>query len=158
MMRRLSQKDKTYSHCGIAEWEKDTLFVYHALGGELNPDQKIRRDPFRLFCNPYENRGFGVFRYKINDQQQKNIGNIARTFYADNIKFDLLFDLESDDKMYCSEFVYKTIERATGDSIKPGTTTFNHKKFIAVDNLFVNSFCTQIERVVFKTNTKNYSK
>jgi hypothetical protein len=57
VMRKLSQQDRTYSHCGIASWENDTLFVYHALGGDFNPDQKIRRDPFYLFCNPFENRG-----------------------------------------------------------------------------------------------------
>ena len=65
MMRLLSAKDKTYSHCGIASIEHDSLFVYHAIGGEWNPDQKLRRDPFEIFCNPYENRGFGIFRYKL---------------------------------------------------------------------------------------------
>src|SRR4026207_2159406 len=33
-LRQLSLTDKTYSHCGIASIEHDTIFVYHALGGE----------------------------------------------------------------------------------------------------------------------------
>src|SRR5258708_7441868 len=56
IMRNLCTQDKTYSHCGIASFENDSLFVYHAIGGEWNPDQKLRRDPFELFCNPFENR------------------------------------------------------------------------------------------------------
>src|ERR1700730_9567249 len=56
-MRQLSAHDKTYSHCGIASIEHDSLFVYHSIGGEWNPDQKLRRDPFEIFCNPFENRG-----------------------------------------------------------------------------------------------------
>src|SRR5438046_1469374 len=40
-MRQLSAKDKTYSHCGIASVEHDSIFVYHSIGGEWNPDQKL---------------------------------------------------------------------------------------------------------------------
>ncbi len=150
VMKKLSQHDKTYSHCGIASWENDTLFVYHALGGEWNPDQKLRRDQFELFCNPYENRGFGIFRYKINDVQQKNIITQAHRFYEQGVMFDMKFDLATDDRMYCSEFVYKTIEKATKDSIEFNTTILNHIKFVAVDNLFVNPFCNEIKRVAFR--------
>ena len=150
LMRKLSQNDKTYSHCGIASLENDTLFVYHALGGEWNPDQKLRRDPFELFCNPYENRGFGIFRYRINNVQQKNIINLAHQFYKQGVMFDIQFDLATDNRMYCSEFVYKTIEKATKDSVALSTNTFNHIKFVAVDNLFLNPFCHEIKRVVFR--------
>ncbi len=66
LMRLSSVNDKTYSHCGIAIFENDSLFVYHALGGEWNPDQKLRRDAFEVFCNSYENRGIGIFRYTLN--------------------------------------------------------------------------------------------
>ena len=41
--RRLSKKDKTYSHCGIAGIEHDLIFVYHSIGGEWNPDQATQR-------------------------------------------------------------------------------------------------------------------
>ena len=149
LMKNISQKDKTFSHCGIASWENDTLFVYHALGGEFNPDQKLRRDPFMLFCNPYENRGFGIYRYKINKNQEKSMIAIARKFYQEGVKFDMQFDLATDDRMYCSEFVYKTIKKATHDSVTLGTTTLNHIQFVAVDNLFVNPFCREIKRVLF---------
>src|SRR5664279_3877987 len=57
-MRDFCEKDKTYSHCGIASIEHDSIFVYHSIGGEWNPNQKLRRDPFDVFCNPFENRGF----------------------------------------------------------------------------------------------------
>ncbi len=48
-LRQLSFTDKTYSHCGIASIENDSIFIYHALGGEWNPDEKLRRDPIELF-------------------------------------------------------------------------------------------------------------
>jgi hypothetical protein len=148
-MRLLSTKDKTYSHCGIASIENDTLFVYHSIGGEWNPDQKLRRDPFEIFCNPYENRGFGIFRYKITSGEDVNLIKAVHKFYNKKIMFDLQFNLESDDRMYCSEFVYKAIEQATANKIVLPTTTINHTKFIAIDNLFINPFCSEIKRIVF---------
>lgn len=149
LMRRLSQEDQTYSHCGIASWERDTLFVYHALGGEWNPDQKLRRDLFEWFCNPYENRGFGIFRYQINKTQQHQIIAASQDFYRHGAKFDMQFDLATDDRLYCSEFVFKTIRKATNDSIALHTTTINHITFVAIDNLFLNPFCNEIKSVSF---------
>jgi hypothetical protein len=148
VMRRLSHRDKTYSHCGIASIENDSVFVYHAIGGEWNPDQKLRRDLFALFCNPYENRGFGIYRYSFNQEQKKEILQNARKFYKAGIMFDMQFNLDTDDRMYCSEFVYKAIKPA----LKLKTTTINHITFVAIDNLFPDTDCNEIKRVRFQGN------
>ena len=149
LIKNISAHDKTYSHAGIANWENDTLFVYHAMGGEWNPDQKIRRDPFELFCNPYENRGFGIYRYHISESQQKNIIAFIQDCYHRNITFDMQFDLDTDNKMYCTELVYKAIKRATSDSIHLITSTESNRTFVSVDDLFINPFCSQIKRISF---------
>ncbi len=148
-MRLLSTKDKTYSHCGIASYEHDSLFVYHSIGGEWNPDQKLRRDPFEIFCNPYENRGYGIFRYKLTPKENAKLINIVQSLYARGIMFDMQFDLATDDRMYCSEFVYKSVEKASNNKIILPTTTLHHIKFVAVDNLFINPNCVEIKRIVF---------
>ena len=148
-MRQLSAKDKTYSHCGIASIEHDSLFVYHSIGGEWNPNQKLRRDPFEIFCNPYENRGFGIFRYKLTPKENARLISIVHTLYTLGIMFDIQFDLASDDRMYCSEFVYKAVEQASHNKIVLPTTTLHHIKFVALDNLFINPDCVEIKRITF---------
>lgn len=150
MMRRLSLTDKTYSHCGIASLEHDTLFVYHAIGGEWNPNQKLRRDPFEFFCNPYENKGFGIFRYNLHNTGSGSLLTVVKNFYSAGIRFDMKFDLASDDRMYCSEFVYKAIKKATKNRITIPSTTLNSTEFIAVDNLYKNRYCVEVKRVLFK--------
>lgn len=149
MMKNLSQNDKTYSHSGIASRENDTLFVYHAMGGEWNPDQKIRRDPFELFCNPYENRGFGIFRYHLSPKQMKNYVEAAKLFYLKGVTFDMQFDLQSNDKMYCTEYIMKSLHYGSGNLIHIDTTLFNHFSFIAPDNLFLTRACRAIKQIVF---------
>ena len=148
-MRQLSSQDKTYSHCGIASIEHDSLFVYHSIGGEWNPDQKLRRDPFEIFCNPFENRGFGIFRYKLSPEENARLISVVQKFYKQGIMFDMQFDLASDERMYCTEFVYKAVEEASHNKISLSTTTFNHLKFVAPDNLFINPACIELKRVIF---------
>jgi hypothetical protein len=148
-MKQLSLTDKTYSHCGIASIENDTVFVYHSIGGEWNPNQKLRKDPFEFFCNPYENRGFGIFRYHLTPIEDSIFINVVHIFYKKEIKFDMQFNLATNDRMYCSEFVYKSLSKAINHKIILPTTTFNHIKFVAIDNLFINPLCKQIKRVVF---------
>ena len=149
-MRQLSAKDKTYSHCGIASVEHDSIFVYHSIGGEWNPDQKLRRDPFEIFCNPFENRGFGIFRYKLSPVENAKLKSVVQSFFAKGIMFDMQFDLASDERMYCTEFIYKAVEEASHHKIVFSTTLVNHIKFVATDNLFMNPACIEIKRVVFR--------
>jgi hypothetical protein len=63
--------------------------------------------------------------------------------------FDTQFNLASDDRMYCSEFVYKAIEQATNNKTVLPVTTINNIKFITLDNLFINPFCTEVKRVTY---------
>jgi hypothetical protein len=63
--------------------------------------------------------------------------------------FDMKFDLSSNERMYCSEFVYKSIKEACQNRISLPTTTINHIKFIAPDNLYINPKCVEIKRVIF---------
>jgi hypothetical protein len=148
-MRQLSAQDKTYSHCGIASIEHDSVFVYHSIGGEWNPDQKLRRDPFEIFCNPFENRGFGIFRYKMSPKENAGLISVVQKFYKERIKFDMQFDLASDERMYCAEFVYKAVEAASHNKIALSTTTLNHIRLVVPDNLYMNPACNEIKRVIF---------
>lgn len=148
-LRQLSFTDKTYSHCGIASIEHDTVFVYHSLGGEWNPDEKLRRDPLELFCNPEENRGFGVFSFNFTARQLKNLDSIVKAWYHNGLMFDMQFDLSTNDRMYCAEFVSKAISQCSGQQIHFSTSHINNFEFVAVDNIFLNSNCVEKKRVRF---------
>ena len=148
-LRQLSFTDKTYSHCGIASIEHDSVFVYHALGGEWNPDEKLRRDPVELFCNPIENRGFGIFTFNFNRQQQNNLDSVVRAWYKKGVMFDMKFDLKTDDRLYCAEFVSKAINTASKKQITFAVSKLNDFEFIAVDNIILHKNCSERMRVTF---------
>lgn len=147
LLRNLSQSDKTYSHCGIAKWENGKLFVYHIIGGEANPDGRIRKDSFAFFCNPYENSGFGVYRYSLSQSQVKQAFRRLQNFIDQDVRFDFSFDLHTDSLMYCSELVYKMLDTAANNFIP--LTVANNKKFVALDNLYLHNNAIKISRIVF---------
>ncbi len=149
-LRSLNQRDKTYSHCGIASIENDTVFVYHALGGEWNPDQKIRRDIFADFTEPYSNRGIGIYRYQLSSNEIKNLMITVKRLYEMGIMFDMKFDLQTNDRMYCAEFVYKAYVMGTDGKLKFNTSHIEKFSFIGVDDLFMQDLCSPKKNILYQ--------
>lgn len=149
-LKTLNRRDKTYSHCGIASLENDTVFIYHALGGEWNPDQKLRRDPFLVFAEPYSNTGIGVYRFDVFKPVKENVIKVTKDFFVNEVMFDMDFDLKTNNRMYCAEFIYKTFMKASHASL-----IFNHSRirdfeFIGVDDIFLHPLCKQQQQLEYK--------
>ena len=149
-LRSLNQRNKTYSHCGIASIENDSLFVYHALGGEFNPDQKIRRDRWEEFAEPFSNRGVGVFRFKILPPQVEATILTIRKYILADVTFDMDFDLATNEKMYCAEFVAKTYEKGSPEILVFPRSRIRAFEFIGVDDIFLHPACDSITSTVYK--------
>jgi hypothetical protein len=149
-LRSLNQRDQTYSHCGIANIENDSIFVYHALGGDFNPDQKILRQPLTVFAQPQDNRGIGIFRFSLSSIQLAGVIATAKRLFAEGRMFDMQFDLDTDDHLYCAEFVYKSLIWGTGNKLQFALSHIKGFTFIGVDDLFLNPLCVQQARIVYK--------
>ena len=149
-LRMLNRRNTTYSHCGIANIEHDSVFIYHSLGGEWNPNQKIRRDPLGDFSDPSSNKGIGVFRFNLQDSSISRLIAVVKEFYSRGVTFDMDFDLSTDDRMYCAEFVYKSYLKSSD-----GKMHFNHShiktfEFIGVDDIFLHPLCAMQQQIVYK--------
>ncbi|RFM27712.1 YiiX/YebB-like N1pC/P60 family cysteine hydrolase [Deminuibacter soli] len=145
-LRRLCRRDNTYSHCGIVNIENDSIVVYHALGGETSANQQLKREPLAVFCNGNSNKGFGIFRMPLTPAVYHRVDSMVHACYAAGLPFDMAFDLHTDDKMYCSEFVYKTFSRAFGNPHLFTTTTTGSLQYAGVDDIFLQPSCTAVAR------------
>ncbi|HSC53414.1 MAG TPA: YiiX/YebB-like N1pC/P60 family cysteine hydrolase [Phnomibacter sp.] len=143
MFRQMNKTDQRFSHAGIASIEQDSIFVYHAIGGEFNPDQKIKREPIYSFGHPADNKSLAIIRTKKPMKQRREIAARARSLYLQGIPFDMKFDYSTEDRLYCSEFVAKCIVRAVQDSSWLHFTHTGPLKFVAVDNLLLASIMQQ---------------
>lgn len=101
-----------YSHMGIVYLEGDQIFVYEAI-------QPVKSTPLHEWIARGKNKHYVVKRLKDGDEiltkevlsKMKKIGN-----RFEGKKYDLYFEW-SDERMYCSELVWKIYFEATGISI-----------------------------------------
>jgi len=150
MFSHTNQKNKSYSHCGLVMIENGYPFVYHSIGGEDNPNGRLRRDSASFFFSPANNLAFGIARFDMPDSTIERLKQIVREFYNEHRKFDVNFDLKTDDRLYCSEFVYKAVNKACRDTnyIKP--VSILGFSYVGIDNLFINPHAKLIWQVKFK--------
>ncbi|MEO7209533.1 MAG: YiiX/YebB-like N1pC/P60 family cysteine hydrolase [Chitinophagaceae bacterium] len=151
-LKQFCKKDDTYSHCGIILKENDSFFVYHAIGGEINPKQTLQREWLPWFCDGTSNEGIGIFRFNLNSVKLKREKKFIAEKYAAGILFDMDFNLKSDDKMYCSEFVAKTLMYAYQNNHLFDTTHIQQLDYFAVDNIYLNKNCREIHRFKYSSN------
>lgn len=144
VLMTFGQREKIYSHAGIVSVENGNVFVYHAIGGEENISNKLRKDSLADFCDPADAYAFGVYRTGLDDSQINSVMILASTYYKNGLQFDTKFDLSTDDKMYCTEFVYKIFKQALGNENYISLSTINGKQYIACDDLYCNAHCREI--------------
>ena len=150
ILAQMGRKNKSYSHCGIVMIENGYPFVYHSIGGEDNPDARLRRDSAKFFFSPLHNTALAIVRYELTNNQLDELGKIVRSYYRQRPKFDMKFDLKTDDKLYCAEFVYKAVNKAVKDTTYISTTTAAGYRFVGIDDLFVNPHAHIVWQSAFK--------
>jgi hypothetical protein len=150
MLAQMNRKDKTWSHCGIVMVENGYPFVYHSIGGEDNPDERLRRDSAAFFFSPFHNTHIAIVRYGLSAGETERLEKIVHQYYKARPRFDMNFDLGTDDKLYCSEFVYKAVNKAVNDSafIKPFTRS--GRRIVGIDDLFLNGHAQIMRETKFK--------
>jgi hypothetical protein len=163
-LKNFNRNDKKYSHAGIVVFDNGRPYIFHIVNGEENPDEKLKKDSLKGFCDPRKNFAYGIFRYEIKPGEIERLKNFIHQWYRQGIQFDSTFNLKTDDRMYCSEMIYKALAKATNKRILIETTkpTIREAKFfsaymhlpysytskleiIAVDNLYTNPYCSLIK-------------
>ncbi|MBK7097475.1 MAG: hypothetical protein IPH58_02750 [Sphingobacteriales bacterium] len=147
--RSFNRVDTGFSHCGIVILESDTAFVYHALGGIYNSSQNLMRQPIDSFCNPKQNDKVAFFRYGMNEGQINNLKNVVRKHFEHKLLFDMFFNFDTDDRMYCSEFVFKSLNAAMSGALTQILHTEKEPVFVSIDDLYLSRFAQPIKEIDF---------
>ena len=172
-LRDFSQHEKLYSHSGVALMHTGKMYIYSNMAGDINPNEIMRRDEVDSFLSPVHNVAAGVYRYDMTHDEIEKLKVIISDHYLKKLKFDMNFDLATDDKMYCAEMIAKAVERATGKRIVLAKSTINkelkrkylkkllekkivpsskaadQKEYLALDNLYLNPHCREVNKIIF---------
>jgi hypothetical protein len=173
IIREFCRTDKSYSHAGMVFFENGYPMIYHILPGDENPDEKLTRDSLMSFTPPRRNTGFAIYRYQLQPQELTDLRNIVHDWYNTGVKFDSLLNLENDDRLYCSELVYKAVKYATKGRITFDVTKatipelhiyskYTHvpiseikrNECVAMDNLYLHPSCSLVKKFTFTDTTQ----
>lgn len=139
-----STNDPQYSHSGIFRRKQGKPYVMHATGGEENVSNEMKWEPLELYCHPSAVFKFAVYRYDLPPEQLQHFLSLMDGYYKKGVEFDLDFDMYTDDKMYCSEMIYKALAIATNDENYVPLSEVLDKPYVAIDNLYLNDHCNLI--------------
>lgn len=144
-LRKFSKREAKYSHCGfITSGSDGKLYVYHSIGGNVNPESQLRKESISSFCNPLAAREFGFFRYDLTDKERAGIDSLASVYFGQRMEFDMKFSIEDDTKMYCSELIYNVLTVVTNNIEFLNLSVHNGKRYVAIDDLYLNNKCQKI--------------
>ena len=131
----MSDRASAYSHVGIVAFKNDTPFIVHVVPGEPdeNGEEKVKCEPPADFLNVEKADLFAVFRL---DDDEKHLSKIAAQkaldYYEKGLLFDKAFDFRSDEKLYCTELVWKAY-------LSAGINLTGNKFHVLTMNLFADS-------------------
>lgn len=168
-IKNFNRHDKSYSHAGIVLFENGYPYVFHIVNRDETPDERLRKDSLKQFCNPRNNSAFAIFRYEMKPEEIKRLKRLINVWYAKGIRFDHAFSLKTDNQMYCSEMVSKAVLQATHNRIAIKTTlltipealafsVYSHFPFsytsklrvVSIDDLYINPSCHLIKRYSYE--------
>ena len=142
--RNLSQTDKKYSHAGFIRVIDGKYWVCHYIDQENNKGLKI--ELLNDFIDQGKCNAFAVYHFNMNQQEKQNLSSIIYNSILYPLPFDNDFDLKSYDKLYCTEWISKSLMEAA--SLKIQTTKIAELEYVAPDNLYLSKNC----KLVYQCN------
>lgn len=142
-VRQLNEKDKSYSHSGIVIKRDGKDFVCN-----INPDEAgadtVRFEPLDSFINPHKNLSCALYRYDLTVKERGDFISQLNRYHDEHIRFDKIYDLATDSVLYCSEMIYKALNKATNKRL-PLKTSLIPSRLIPMLYLFFKEQLTRKE-------------
>jgi hypothetical protein len=150
MIRRTNIIDKNYSHCGLVQIENGYPFVYHFIEGKRRNKHGLLRDSAATFFSTEYNNSGAAMHYDLSPQQIAKQTGLIHQYYHTQLSFDPDFDLKTDDKLYCAEFVYKVMNAVANDSPFIKKMVVNGFEYVPIDYLYDTPRASCIWQMAFK--------
>lgn len=142
MAANFSEGENRYSQAGIAYKEGKDVYVIHSEEDEEghNGVFKERLESF-LDNSPI----WAIYHYRLDEKSRKEIVAKAIRYLLKKIKFDNDFDLKDDRKMYCTEFIYKVVNRTLNKEIIHAGKRFMGRIFVTISDLYENNYALLVQ-------------
>jgi len=138
-----SQGEKRYSHVGLIDQTDKGVFVIHVVEDKEKSINGLYIESLGNFLDKVSI--WAIYRYDFSETSSKKMMNYIEDLKKKNITFDMEFNLDDDEKMYCSEFIYKVINRTTEKELIKAGKVFMGKKFVTISDVYENTNSKLVE-------------
>jgi len=110
-------KDKNITHIGIGIVKNGMLRVYNVTN-TTDADSALICQNLQEFGMLPDIHYLSIWEYRCSRTKRLNMRKIIETMAAERITFDMDFNVEDDDRLYCSEFCAKVLLRLDPDGFQ----------------------------------------
>ena len=109
----ITDRASSYSHVGVIYMLNEIPYVIHTVPDESENDiDYVKMEKLSVFFSSEKASGGSVFRLK---EQYKNSAKLAaltaKSYFDNKYVFDDAFNLKSENKLYCTELVWKAYQK-----------------------------------------------
>lgn len=123
-----------YSHVGILYKKEQNIYVVHIERSKEDRDFKITKlKKYLEFASSYVVK-------RLYDIDVKKFDRYVKNLQKENPKFDLEFDLDTNDKLYCTELVYKFFKDNYDIVLTDELHSFGFVKYISVGSILQSKY------------------
>lgn len=134
--RKSSNREKLYSHGGIIAIDNNReVYVIHAEASELTGVGGVRKESLNIFLKDIST--WAVYRLDTIQTVRDSIVYVATQYLNKETPFDLDFDNNSDDKVYCTELIALSINKSTHRNLIKATGSIRNKPYFAIDDTYL---------------------
>lgn len=134
-----------FSHAGIIYKKGEQTFVIHSMfeNSATNTSDTVRIEPIVTFLQPSMASAMAVYRLRdVTNVQQTQIVETSLRHVDNQTRFDLGFDLRTEDDLYCTEFVWR-VYQTVGIDLVEGNFAQLSMPFSDVEDYILPSTLTQ---------------
>jgi hypothetical protein len=111
IFRNIGGEDSPFSHVGIIYLENNEVLVIHTEASEVTGIGYAKKEKLNDFISVANATKYAFYRVQdIESNEIDSIVHLALSYVSNSIPFDTDFDLMDDDRLYCTELVYKAFK------------------------------------------------
>ena len=133
--RKSSNREQLYSHGGIIVIDSSQVYVIHSEASELTGVGGVRKESLDVFLKDIST--WAVYRLDTTQIVRDSIVLTASEYLSRETPFDLDFDNTSDDRVYCTELIALSINKATHRHLIKATGCIRNKPYYAIDDTYL---------------------
>lgn len=133
--KNTSKREQIYSHAGIVSVSGDSIYVIHSEASEFTGIGGVKKETLNVFLSGIST--WALYRVDTIQSVRDSIALIASGYEVRNVPFDFYFDNSTDDKIYCTELVAISVNKALKYDLIIPSGSLNGRPYYAVDDTYL---------------------